>query len=220
MNSNNKIGLDVLGTNGDRHSRSRAIRSHESGMSVVSRLKDPRMVSARLKNVKAVSMLLVCAAAIILASAIVVASSPQVSGNTTQATPQPMDVPPPPFNVFGFTYDVDGSTPVVSCTVNITNTRTGESNITNSDDTYGYYEFNMNNWTLGYQNGDVVYIVATKDTQIGWNNGTINTLGPYLWVDVTLSGTAIPEFPLVVLPVAGMLALFTVVSLKRRSEEQ
>jgi hypothetical protein len=37
-------------------------------------------------------------------------------------------------------------------------------------------------------------------------------------VNVVLSGTVIPEFPLAVIPVVGIVAAFVVVSLQRRKD--
>jgi hypothetical protein len=69
---------------------------------------------------------------------------------------------------------------------------------------------------------DTVNVTATLGTLIGWAEAQIpDPAGPYINIDVTLheGGAPIPEFPTVIVPVAGMLALFAVVSLRRRGEE-
>ncbi|MBE3042296.1 hypothetical protein IMZ48_06895, partial [Candidatus Bathyarchaeota archaeon] len=88
----------------------------------------------------------------------------------------------------------------------------------------GYYEIDLNNpliFPSTYLDGDLINVTAIDrtGTSIGWNESAVPG-GPTMTMDVTLTGTAIPEFPMVIVPVMGMLALFVVVRLRRRGEEQ
>jgi len=153
-------------------------------------------------RVRIASAILLCIAAVLVVSSV------------TTVTAQP----PPPKNVEGYVYYSDGVTPVVNCLVNVTNTRTHDWNLTYTDDTYGWYEFNMNDFLNGVQEGDLINVTATKDLDIGWVEGTA---GPaFLDINVIMSGAVIPEFPMVVLPVVGLMALFIVVGLERRKKAQ
>jgi hypothetical protein len=52
---------------------------------------------------------------------------------------------------------------------------------------------------------------------IGWNESVTLPMG-FVAIDVTLNGV-IPEFPMMVLPVVGLLAMFIVVSIRRRGKQ-
>jgi hypothetical protein len=165
---------------------------------------------------KASAVLLCVAALLIVSSAAMVTLG---NGNAAgDQSAQDVRQPPPPKNVQGYVYYSDGVTPVVNCLVNVTNTRTGDWNLTITDDTYGWYEFNMNDFLTGVLEGDLINVTAIKDLDIGWVEGTA---GPaFLDLNVIMSGTLIPEFPMVVLPVVGLMALFAVVGLERRKKAQ
>ncbi|OGS56602.1 MAG: hypothetical protein A3K60_02180 [Euryarchaeota archaeon RBG_19FT_COMBO_56_21] len=132
--------------------------------------------------------------------------------------PPGVNEPRPPYYVAGFTYDAFGAL-LGNCALNITNLRTGESNITEMSDVNGFYMVDVaNGWPSVHAIGDIVNVTATKDLAVGWNETALVT-GGFTQVDVTLSGI-IPEFPIVALPVVGLMALFIVVSLKRRGDKK
>jgi hypothetical protein len=176
-----------------------------------------------MRYAKIVSMLVMCAAATIVVSAIAHAS---VDTEKTAAPAAPSALAPgPPYLLWGNTYDALGDP--VECDITVTNVNTGEINTTNS---YivppwpldGYYEIDLQNqFPSGVQIGDLINVTATdrSGTTIGWNESAVPG-GGSMNMDVTLTGTAIPEFPMVIVPVTGMLALFAVVALIRRGEEQ
>jgi hypothetical protein len=124
--------------------------------------------------------------------------------------------PPSSWTVQGYVYESDGVTPVVSCVVNVTNKNTGAWNLTGVDGS-GWYQFNMTWFDGGVTLGDTINITVTRGADIGWVEGIVPS-GP-LNMDVVMGqGALIPEFPLVVVPVLGLMALFVVVSLKRRED--
>jgi hypothetical protein len=217
----NGAGRIGVGGDGNRprpaRMQARELGCYGDGMSAGPRPRRQRMLRSAGRSRRA-SALLVCVAAILVMSSI--AMLPLGKGNagdqgTTLVRQAP---PPPPQNVEGYVYYSDGVTPVVSCVVNVTNKRTGEWNLTTTDDTYGWYEFNMNNWILGVAEGDPINVTATKDLDIGWVEGLVPPGGAFLDINVVMSGTIIPEFPLVVVPVVGLMALFAVVGLRRRRD--
>ncbi len=214
MNSRGKYehGIDTNGGSRSRKMRmTRLVGPIESGKDVNSRLKSLGSAHARSGYVKTVSMLLVvCAAAIVVISAVALTEA-------SQGTKAPPGTPHP---VFGYTFDSDGTTALPGCDVVITDMTSMEQIITTSDPTLGIYSVDLSSLTLGWTVGDILNVTATKGTQIGWSEAPItDTPSGYDQIDVTLNGTAIPEFPMLILPVGGMIALFAVVSLKRKSKK-
>lgn len=132
-----------------------------------------------------------------------------------QPLPEPgFEQPQPPFLLAGFTRDSAGN-PLPGCEVNITNKRTGNSAVVNSD-ADGYYNYNLRDFPGGIQEGDIINVTATKDLAIGWNETAIPPQPWfYILMDVTL-GTVIPEFPSAVVPIAGVIAVLGLVALGRR----
>lgn len=161
-------------------------------------------------------MLVICAATITVVSAIAYAS---VNSEKVRA----LDLLPP-YTLEGLITDSVGSS--YNCTVIITNVRTGESNITWSDPLDGYYRMDIQHaFPSAFLPGDLINVTAINDTAmlIGWNEQPVPTPpGGSMWMDVLLDGTysGIPEFPMVILPVMGMMALFVVVGLRRKGREQ
>jgi hypothetical protein len=226
MNSRDRNGLygggNIMPCGSDRKCNSRssginttlAVDSSGSDLIVASRPKKARSAYARMRYAKLVSMLVICAAATIVVSAIAHASV------DTEKAAAPPAAPGPPYLLWGFTLDT-GSNPV-GCTITITNLRTLESNTTIvSDPSDGYYECDLQNGLpSAYQDGDLINVTAVAGTSIGWNELAVPG-GPTMHMDVTLTGTVvIPELSMVIIPVMGMLAVFAVVRLKRRGEEQ
>jgi len=210
----------------NRIDATRAVASSGSDMIATSRPKNPRSTYARMRYSKIVSMLVICAAATIVVSAIAHASF-DTEKAAAPAAPPAQDAPPvTPYLLFGYTMDPLGNP--FECDITITNLRTLEVNTTNS---YivppwpldGYYEFDLANGPLlGYVDGDPynVTAISVSGTLIGWNESAVPGGGSFP-MDVTLNGTVeIPEFPMAIVPVTGTLALFAVVALIRRREEQ
>lgn len=156
-------------------------------------------------------VLFVCVAAIaLIASGAALALTNKASAS---AAFDP-DQPPPPYNVVGYTYDAGGAL-LPECSVNITNLRTGNYTLTMSD-TNSFYMYNLNDLPGSWVVGDMINVTAQKDLAIGWNESAA-IAGPYVWIDVHLTAI-IPEFPMAVLPVAGLLAVFAMVSFRRRQK--
>jgi len=168
-----------------------------------------------MRFAKIVSMLVVCAAATIVVSVIAHASV-----DSKKVIAQDLL---PPYNLQGFTTDVTGLIPY-ACDVWVTNMRTHESATTTSYPEDGYYIIDVQHaWPSAFIVGDRVNVTATNFSAllIGWNEQPIPG-GGSMWMDVILDGTwdGIPEFPMVIVPVMGMMALFVVVGLRRKGREQ
>lgn len=218
-NSSDRTGLDGAGPGiVPRHSEARAARligSSASCMNVRSRPNGLRSASASRRYASTLSVLLVCAAAIFIISS--VATVPVGDASAVKPDPPQVTEPRPPYYVAGFTYDAFGA-PLANCLLNLTDLNTGEWNNTEMSDASGFYMIDVaNGWLSGHTVGDAVNVTATKDVAIGWTEAVLLP-GGYTQVDVTLNAE-IPEFPLVALPVVGIIAMFTVVSLKRRRDK-
>jgi len=217
MDDKVKIGLNGLDTSGDSRSRNVGTRP-AVGFCIdraegVPRQKSPKSAYLGKRHSKAIVVaLIVFAAAIIIVSGIALAPI----GKGKALKPAEAQAPPgTPYNVLGYTYDEFG-VKLTSCTVTITDLTTGDSTVTVSDPTFAAYLVNLGSfttWTLG----DDIKITATKDVRIGENQSIV--AGSKLWLNATM-GVVIPEFPMVIVPVVGMMALIAVVSLRRRGEEQ
>ncbi|UCE90806.1 MAG: carboxypeptidase regulatory-like domain-containing protein [Methanobacteriota archaeon] len=123
--------------------------------------------------------------------------------------------PPLPHPIVGYIYDA-GANPVPEATVTITNVRLGLCGVVESDGT-GLYQYDLANMGVAWEVGDEIFVEAEKDAVIGSAIGYV-TENPFDMIDVTL-GTVIPEFPMVIAPVAGMLALFFVVRISRHRDD-
>jgi len=218
MNGNNRIGLD--GSGASRSSRSRGmdiprvvVSSHGSGMSVISRSMSCEPAGARRRHTRTLSVFAVCVVAGIIISAIALASVGYQNTAHVQAPGQP-------HSVRGYIYDVGGVTKVADASVNVTNMRTGASNNATVSSGTGYYNFDLNTLAGGWDVDDLVRAVAWSGTVSGENETIITGVGPNEWLNVTLGTVVvIPEFPMVLVPISGMLVLFAVVSLRRRHED-
>ncbi len=163
-----------------------------------------------------VSMLLVlCVAAVAVVSAVALTEA-------SQATISTKAPPGTPHTIFGYTYDIDGVTPLVSCDVIITNLNTSEQIVTTSDSVEGIYSVDLSLLTLGWSYNDSLNVTAQKGAFSGWNVSLV-TENPseYDQIDVWVKEPLIliPEFPMVILPVGGIIALVAVLGLMRRHEE-
>jgi len=182
----------------------------------ISRPKRLGSAYARMRYAKIVSMLVICAAAITVVSAVAYSS---VSSEKARA----LDLLPP-YTLEGLITDSLSNS--YNCTVTVTNVRTGESNITWSDPFDGYYRMDIQHaLPSAFLPDDLINVTAINVTAdlIGWNERRVPTPpGGSFWLDVTLNGTysEIPEFPMVIVPVLGMMILFVAVGLTRKGREQ
>ena len=174
---------------------------------------------------KRASMLLACIAIV----AAFVSGAVLVSlGGSEDATLQPEVpdtasplAPPPPYSVFGYTEDGVGD-PIPYCTVTITNTNTGEYAVVESD-SIGWYQLDiMNALPTPSVTGDVITVVAVSDALqlTGENQGTVDleSAYQYLWLDITLD-VVIPEFSMLIVPVAGVMMVFAAMGIRRRNRQ-
>lgn len=223
MDNKGNTGLNGLDTSGRSCSRkmstspaveSRIDRAQGASRpkSHLSRLGGDRSAHMGERHSRAVVALIVFAAAIVLVSAIVLGSV----GTQERETAKALAPPGPPYPVAGYTRDSTGAV-LFSCALNITDLNTGQYNNTIvSSATTGFYSVNLGafaSWTAG----DIIKVTAVKGALVGENQSAVS--GSFLAMDVTLD-VAIPEFPMAIIPVTGMIALIAVVSLRRRAEEQ
>lgn len=214
---NRKIGLNGLDTSGDSRSRnvstSPAVGFYIDRANGVPRPKSPRSAYLGKKHSKAIVVaLIVFAAAIIIVSGIALA--PIGKGKASQ--PAKTQAPPgAPYPILGYTYDQFG-VKLPSCTVTITDLNTSLSTVVVSDAVFAAYIVDLGSFTA-WEANNTIMVSAAKDTRVGENQSIV--AGSKLWLNTTM-GVVIPEFPMVIVPVTGMVALMAIVSLRRRGEEQ
>jgi hypothetical protein len=193
----------------------------------IGRSLDPRPAGggparARRMNVKRMSALVACAVvAVVVASAVLLSTGGETPESAIPGRSSDLGAPQNPYYIAGYTEDSEG-TAIPECTVTITNVNNGGSLVVASGPTGAYVANLVNMGELyPYTDGDEILVEAEKDalsgSAVGYvdlADGNQNTL-----IDVTLEGTVIPEFPMVIAPVAGILALFMVVRGRRRSSE-
>jgi hypothetical protein len=131
----------------------------------------------------------------------------------------PSSPPPTPYNVWGYVFD-SGANPAFSVDVTITDTDTGAVWYTMTDTEYGYYMVDLNTNESGWNWDDTILVEAMTFTEYGSNTGVTGSPGneAALQLDISMTG-GIPEFPMVILPVLGMIGVAAVVSLTRRREK-
>jgi hypothetical protein len=169
----------------------------------------PRRIGMR-RDLRA-STLAICAL-IVVASTVALVSK---GGDAASRNPIVL-APGPPFFVIGYTFDEVGN-PMPNCAVNITDISSGEWDNSTLSDSSGYYRFDMNSLAGGYSVGDTVNATAYSGSVVGWNE-TVITYAPHLWLNVTINGIVIPEFPYFALPIMGIISMFAVVMVASRRE--
>jgi hypothetical protein len=127
-------------------------------------------------------------------------------------------IPPQPYVVWGWLYDSGGAYITgVTITVTITDLRTGAVWIVDSNPDYGYYWLDdLNTNVTGWDFDDTIQVSASFGGVDGVNSGIVSASS--LQLDITID-TVIPEFPVVIVPVLGMVAIAAVVGYKRRQDE-
>ena len=155
------------------------------------------------------------------------ATAPKVNHAPDQSNASTLPSWPPDMYwciVLGFVYDADGVTPLVDCTVEITNVETSESLASTSHED-GLYMTDLAALPSGWEYGDIINVTAVKGTQTGWNEAPVTndggTFPPYVWINVTMStGTAIPEFGSPITVVGIMIMIMVVLLHSKRREER
>ena len=80
----------------------------------------------------------------------------------------PVGPPPVPYMIAGCTYDADNM-PLPSCSVTLTDLRTGGFLTTVTDTTYGWYQVDLNEIPGGWRVGDTIEIAATLGVMNGFS---------------------------------------------------
>ena len=118
-----------------------------------------------------------------------------------------------PHPIVGTCYD-SGGNPLVGCEVTVTDVTLGASDVTTSDGD-GAYSYDIANLPGEWAVGDEILVEALYDGMYYGCNTTIATSGYFDIVDVHVdTGTVIPEFPMVIGPVVGILALFAIARIR------
>lgn len=129
------------------------------------------------------------------------------------------DGPPlPPLLIFGYVYYM--GTPVAGATVTLTNQNTSETSdpyITGSD---GLYMLQLADLPSGYSPGNVIVVTAEKASEMLIGSGSYTVTGTepgYAQLDINM--VLIPEFPTLIIPVVGMVAVVAAVRLVRAKRD-
>ena len=176
----------------------------------------------RKEGARRTTVLAACIAVAIIASGALLLSPGSGTGAEQPIPATPGDSPGLgiefPHPIMGVTYDSDGTTPLPFCTVTVTDVTLGESAVVESD-ADGVYQYDIANLPGEYAIGDEILVEAVNETlQISGSATGVVTGEFFDIIDVTLN-VVIPEFPLVITPVVGILALFVVVRVRRKKEE-
>jgi len=175
----------------------------------------------RRRKTKRAVALLACATALTLLSAAFLLSAGDRSEEPTPSLPDipswnagKEDPPGTPYPIGGYTYGPDGITLVKGAAVNVTNVNTGFYWLTTSSLTTGFYN------VIAYATaGDLIHAEATLDELFGEAEATAS--GTFLNLSITMYDVGeIPEFPMVAVPVAGMMAFLLVAGIRRRRNVQ
>lgn len=221
MKNDGKIRPDSLGTSGGF--RSMTLNASEraglygAGLKGTPRRNSTRRAYPRISHSKMIGLLLVCAAVIVMLSA--VALAPLGKEKASQPNDEARTLAPGlshPVN--GYTYDSLGAL-LGDCAVTVLDVRTGESVTVHSGasgPTLGFYFTNLQ--FTAWMTGDDIQVTAVDPTGTMTGVNTTKASGGFNQIDVKLD-TLIPEFPMVILPITGMMAMFVLVSLKRRGQE-
>lgn len=176
---------------------------------------------ARRRNVRISALLAFTAVAVIVASAALLPNGGEPTDPAIPGRSSDLGAPPLPYYIYGWTND-SGGVPVPFSTVTITNVDLGgEAVVTSQAD--GRYMYNLANMAVGepaeyYENGDLIRVEAEDGSLSGMSEGYVVLPGQFTVINVTLD-TVIPEFPMVIAPVAGILAMFIIVRSRRRNTE-
>lgn len=207
MESKGKI--NGLGPSGQGIS-SRATGYYGNRMKATSTEKRNRSAYLIKRYGKPSALIFLVAVSVLIGSSLLVApSDPGRPADAKQVIP-----PPVGFIIGGWTYDEFGAK-LPNCDVTITLVKTGDYDVVSSG-TISFYSY-IPAWPQ-LSVGDEIRVTAVKGVMTNTSTGIV-PYAPMLQLDVKLD-VLIPEFPMVIVPVMGMIALVAVVSLRRRGEEQ
>jgi len=203
--------INGLGSS-SRDISSRMAGFYGNGMKAASRQSRSRLGYPSKRYGKALAVIFLVATSAVVVSALAMNPGRQVPAGIS-------DIPAPPNLIIGgFTFD-EFSAKLGDCAVTITHVKTGNFTVLYSGasgPTLGFYSYKPS-WE-DISQGDDIKVTAVKGVMTGESVGYVSS-SPNLQIDVTLN-VLIPEFPMVIVPVVGMMALIAVVSLRRRGGEQ
>jgi hypothetical protein len=210
MQHEGKIGLSGF----DRNSQSsrRAVGHYGNARKAMS---GSGVRSARLneKRIRTSVLVLLSVAVLLTISVFATAPTSKEKRPRSGAPAVVSDIPAPPgFVICGYTYDSVGAE-LPNCDVEITHEKTGNFTTVNSGSLAFYSVFPP--WP-DMLVGDLIKVTATSGSLTGENESAIPS-GPNMEMNVTLSA-AIPEFPILMLPITGTIVLIAVMDLMRRRD--
>jgi len=117
-----------------------------------------------------------------------------LSAGTTESVVINADIPPTPYNCWGYVTDAGGNL-VFDAAVTITDTTTGTVWTTTTDLVYGYYSVDLNMYWesptgVGWANGDTIKVDVVKEAATGSAQGIAGGLGneAFIQLDVVVIG--------------------------------
>lgn len=210
MSEEGKIGMNGLDMSGSHRSATNECR--KGGRNVMARSIGVEPARPVRRRAKTIGLLLVFGVAIFVVSAMSLAPAAK--------SKMPADIadrpPGTPYSIAGYTYDALG-VKLPSCTVVVTDVTQGLSSPTlTSSGTTAFYSTQLQTWCPDWEVGDELKVVATKGIMYGENTSLVGS-GPGTVINVTLN-LEIPEFPVVVVPIVGMMGLFVAMTVIRRRD--
>ncbi len=221
LESKQRIGLYGSGeVPRSKRLTSKAVGPRSNGLRFLSDLPPVRRVRPARFSTKGVAAAAIVPLVVIMAIVTAFALATSLAPVQTLSAPKQL---PPPYTIYGYVWQSDGTTPVLNTPVKLTNLRTGLSVTTATDDTFGAYaqDITMISGTppASPLPGDEILVEAGAGGSLGSSLGVVPTpIGPGFRLDVT-TGVFIPEFSELALPIVGMLGLVVATVAVTRSKK-
>ena len=181
-----------------------------------------RPAKRKTEGAKRTTVLAACVAVAVLASGAFLLTPGTRTERQLIATPgdSPGLGTETPHPIIGYCNDTGGN-PLPDCIVTVTYWEDGSTSYSGetTSDENGLYQFDISEFPGEWEAGKYVEVEAVNEAlQISGYADGYTTEAFYDHIDVTLN-VVIPEFPMVITPVVGILALFAIARIRRKKEE-